>query len=56
MSETTMPSGGGDGGDQDRRRTCSGGGRPKHVEGPRAVIAGEWSPGVQILHKKTGGV
>jgi hypothetical protein len=56
MSETTMPSGGGGGGDQDRRQRRSGGGRPKRVEGLRAVIAGEWSPSDQILHRKTRGV
>jgi hypothetical protein len=56
MSETTMPSGGGGGGDQGRRRRRAGGGGPERVEGPRAVTAGEGSPGGQILHRKTRGV
>ena len=56
MSETTMPSGGGGGGDQGRRRRRAGGGGLERVEGPRAVTAGEGSPGGQILHRKTRGV
>jgi hypothetical protein len=49
MSETTMPSGG----DQGRRRRRTGGGWPERVDGPRAVTAGEGSPGGQILHRET---
>jgi hypothetical protein len=56
MSETTMPSGGGGGGDQGRRRSRAEGGWPERVEGPRAVTAGEGSPGGQILHRETRGV
>jgi hypothetical protein len=56
MSETMMPSGGGGGGYQGRRRRRAGGGWPERVEGPQAVIAGEGSPGGQILHRKTRGV
>jgi hypothetical protein len=56
MSETTMPSGGGCGGDQGKRRRCAGGGWPERVEGPRAVTTGEGSPGGQILHRETRGV
>jgi hypothetical protein len=51
-----MPSGGGGGGDQDKRRRRSSGGRTKRVEGPQAIIAGEWSPAGQILHRRTEGV
>jgi hypothetical protein len=57
MSETTMPSGGGGGGgDQGRRWRHAGGGWPERVEGPRAVTAGEGSPGGQIFHRETKGV
>jgi hypothetical protein len=41
MAETTMPSGGGAGGDQVGRWGRAGGGRPKRVEWPRAVTAGK---------------
>jgi hypothetical protein len=51
-----MPSGGGDGGDQDRRWRHAGGGGLERVERPRAVTAGEKGPGGQILHRKTRGV
>jgi hypothetical protein len=53
MVETTMPSGGGCGGDQDGWGGHAGGGRPKRVEGPQAVTAGEGGPGGQILHRET---
>jgi hypothetical protein len=51
-----MPSGGGGGGDQDGGWRHAGGRRPECVEGPDAVTSGEWGPGSQILHRKTGGV
>jgi hypothetical protein len=54
MAETTMSSGGG--GDQDRRWRRADGGRSLHVEGPRAITAGEGGPGGQILHRKNRGV
>jgi hypothetical protein len=50
MSETTMLSGGGGGGDQGKRWRRAGGEWPERVEGPRAITAGEGSPGGQILH------
>ena len=56
MTETTMPSGGGDGGDQNKRWRHAGGGGLERVEWPRAVTAGEKGPGGQILHRKTRGV
>jgi hypothetical protein len=56
MAETTMPRGGGGGGDQDGRWRGAGGRRLKRVERPRAVTAGERGPGGQILHRKTRGV
>jgi hypothetical protein len=56
MVEAIMPSGGGGGGDQDRRWRRVGGGRAGRVEWPRAVTAGERSPGGHILHRKTRGV
>jgi hypothetical protein len=50
MAERTMSSGG----DQDGwGGRASGGGRPEHVEEPRAVTAGKRGPGGQILHKET---
>jgi hypothetical protein len=53
MAETTMPSSGGGGGDQDGWGGRVGGGRPKRVEGPRIITAGEVGPGGQILHRET---
>jgi hypothetical protein len=53
MAETTMPSSGGGGGDQDRWGGRVSGGRPKRVEGPRIITAGEGGPGGQILHRET---
>jgi hypothetical protein len=35
---------------------AGGGDVPERVEGPRAVIAGEGSPGGQIVHRETRGV
>jgi hypothetical protein len=48
MAETTMPIGGGGGGDQAGWGRRVGGGRPKYVERPRTIIAGG-----QILHRET---
>jgi hypothetical protein len=42
-----MPSSGGDGGDQDGWGGRAGEGRPKCVEWPRAITAGEGGPGGQ---------
>jgi hypothetical protein len=53
MAETTMPSSGGGDGDQDRWGGRAGGERPKRVEGPRAIIAGEGDSGGYILHRET---
>jgi hypothetical protein len=56
VAETTTPSGGDGGGDQDGRWRHAGGRGPECVEGPDAVTSGEWGPGGQILHRKTRGV
>ena len=56
MAETTMPSGGSGGGDQDGRWRHAGGRRSERVEGPDAVTSSEWGTGGQILHRKIGRV
>jgi hypothetical protein len=50
-----MPSGGEGGGDQSGWGGRAGGGRPKRVEGPRAITTGEGGGGLggQIFHRET---
>jgi hypothetical protein len=56
MAETTMPSGGSGGGDQDGRWRRVGGRGSERVEGSDDVTSGKRGPGGQILHRKTRGV
>jgi hypothetical protein len=62
MTESAVPSGGrwchGESSWRGRRRWSGGSGdrKPKGVKGPGAVTSEKWTPGSQILHRKTRSV